>query len=466
LLVAAGLVLGLVAAWLVAELACRRWLVSTVRPELGWQVLVAVLGSALLAILVVVVAALRTTGQPIGAMLRQVPPRRSRLGLGVLEAVVGAMALAGILATSVAQLQGAVRTADPSGRYATPVIVQQPPGVNAEPVIAVEPAPFARIAQWGWSDMRPTEAQLARLSLKTAPPIRIKGTTLQLRMGPIRITNDGPASVDVDGPIQPVWLRVYLRRTDGSVVTSDFGPLVNRRSATTLSGLVSCAPGCALAQLGIARSPADPNVVAVDASVESMAVRAPGAMAPVDLHGSRDWTAIRTAGVGADDATSMEIRHVGTGLRISAVCGTPGALAHHLDVPLVLPALVAGPLPDTRDELDHLSANNVDGRTAAFTPVGQIPISPQLGARAMIVDLTLAARSAGSIADAVALAESDPMVWLGRDDDRREQALVATLAKNGAHVTARDAVAARRKQLSASAPAWSMQAITTASSPP
>jgi hypothetical protein len=570
LLVAAGLAVGLLAAWLVAELACHRWLVSSIRPELRWPVLAAGLGSALLAILVVVVVALRTTGQPIGAMLRQVPPRRSRLGLGVLEAVVGALALAGIVvissgsrdnpvavvtpsligllagmiagrvlvrvapvvgrralwrgrldgamaafqlarrpgarlavtllcltttlavfaadawtvsarnrtaragaqigapvvlhvdATSVTQLQRAVRAADPSGRYATPVIVQQPPGVDAEPVMAVDPAPFARIAQWGWPDLRPSATQLAALSPPTAPPIPIKGTTLQLRMGPIRIANDGPASADVDGPFRPPWLRVYLRRSDGSVVSSDFGPLVTRQSASTLSGYVSCAAGCTLSQLGITRSPTDPNMAEVDASIKSLAVGVPGAMAPVDLRGSRDWLAVPPVGAPADDSTSLEIRHVGPGIRIVALCGTAGALAQHLDIPVVLPALIAGPAPDARDELDHLSANNLDGRVAAFTSVGQMSISPRLGARAMLVDMTLAARSAGSIADAVTLGESDPMVWLGRDKDRREHALVTSLARAGVHVTARETSAARLTHLSASAPAWSMQlAITT-----
>jgi putative ABC transport system permease protein len=334
---------------------------------------------------------------------------------------VGAPVVLHVDATSATQLQNAVRRADPSGRYATPVIVQQPPGVGAEPVIAVDPKPFGRIAQWGWSDLRPSATQLAALAPTTVPAIPIKGTTLQLRMGPIRIDNDGPASFDIGGPLQPMWLRVSLRRGDGSIISSDFGPLVNRGSATTLTGFVSCAAGCTLIRLGIERSPVDPNVVGIDANLKSIAAGAPGGVTPIDLRGTRDWASVPPPGSTPDDGTSMEIRHAGAGLEILAVCSTAGALAQHLDVPVALPALVAGPTPDARDELDHIAANNLDGQAAAFTPVGHLPLSPELGAQAMIVDLTLSARSAGPIASAVAARESDPMVWLARADGQREK---------------------------------------------
>lgn len=153
----------------------------------------------------------------------------------------------------------------------------------------------------------------------------------------------------------------------------------------------------------------------------------------------------------------MDVEHVGTGLQLDTITSNAGALAQHLDIPVALPALIAGPAPDTRDALGHITANNVDGQSAAFTSIGQLPLSPRLGAQAMIVDLSLASRTAGPIASAVSAGETDPMVWLARNDSGRERALVAGLAKHGVRVTSRETSSSRLAQVSASAPAWSIQ---------
>jgi putative ABC transport system permease protein len=571
LLVAGGLVLGLSVAWVVAEVACRRWLVRGVQPELRWPVLFAVLGSGLAAVVVLAAVAWRTTGQPIGAMLRQVPPRRSRLGVGAVEAVIGALTVAGLVvigsgsrdnpvavvtpsligllagliagrllvrvapivgrralwrghldramaafqlarrpgarlavtliclasalvvfatdawsvsahnrsaragaltgaavvlhvdAGSARQLIGAVHAADPSGAYATPVIIEQAPGAGAAVELAIDPGSFARVASWGWSDDRPTAAQLARITPHTARPITVTGTQLQLKLGPVKIQSDGPVdSSEQPAPLQPMFLRISLRRSDGSVVSADLGPLRAQKHDETLSGFMSCTDGCTVASIGLDRSPTDDNVVGLDASIQSMSAGSPTALKPVDLSGSNDWAAGLTPGSSPNDDTSVEVSHVGSGLRFQVVAGNGGAVAQHLDVPIAMPALIVGAAPDARDELGHITANNVDGQSAAFASAGQLPLAPRLGTPAMMIDLNIAARSAGSLASAVTVGSTDPMVWLGRADSGREKALVASLARSGVHVTGRDTSAAALEQLSASAPAWSMQlAITT-----
>lgn len=566
LLVAGGLVLGLAVAWLVAELTCRRWLVRGVQPEVRSPVMAAGLGSALAAVIVLAVVAWRTTGQPIGSMLRQVPPRRSRLRVGLVEAVVGALTVAGLVvigsgsrdnpvavvtpsligllaglvagrvllrlapivgrralwrgrldramaafqlarrpgarlavtllclasalvvfaadawsvsahnrsaragalagaavvlhvdAGSAKQLIRAVHAADPSGTYATPVITEEAPGAGAAVELAIDPASFAHVANWGWPDDHPTPAQLARITPHTARPIAVTGTQLQLKLGPVKIRSDGPVdSSEKPTPLQPMGLRVSLRRDDGSVVSADLGPLRDQQQGETLSGFMSCAGGCTVASIGLDRSPTDDNVVGVDASILSMAAGSPTAVKPVDLSGSNDWAAGLTSGGGPDDGTSVQVSHVGSGLRFQVVAGNGGAVAQHLDVPVVVPSLIVGAAPDARDEFGHITANNVDGQAAAFTSAGQLPLAPRLGTPAMVIDLNIAARSAGPMASAVTVGSTDPMVWLGRADSGREKALVATLARSGLHVTGRDTSAGRLKQLSSSAPAWSMQ---------
>jgi hypothetical protein len=571
LLVAGGLVLGVSVAWLVAELACRHWLVRGVQPELRWPVLLAGLGSGLAALVVLGAVAWRTTGQPIGAMLRQVPPRRSRLGVGVIEAVIGALTVAGLVvigsgsrdnpvavvtpsligllaglvagrvlmrlapivgrralwrghldramaafqlarrpgarlavtliclasalvvfaadawsvsahnrsaragaltgaavvlhvdAGSAKQLIGAVHAADPSGTYATPVINEQAPGVGAAVELAIDPKSFAHVANWGWSHDRPAAAQLARITPYTAPPITVTGTQLGLKLGSVQIGSDGPPDpAEVPAPLQPMWLRVSLRRGDGSVISTELGPLRNQKQRTTLSGFMSCAGGCTVAAIGLDRSPTDDNIVGVDASILSMTAGSPTAPKPVNLRGSNDWTAGLTPGSGPDQSASIKISHVGSGLRVQATAGNSGAVAQHLDVPIAMPALIVGAAPDARDELGHITANNVDAQTAAFTSAGQLPLAPRLGTPAMLIDVNIAARSAGPLASAVTVGSTDPMVWLGRADSARENALIASLSRSGLHVTGRDTEAARLDHLSASAPAWSMQlAITT-----
>jgi hypothetical protein len=50
---------------------------------------------------------------------------------------------------SAAALADAVHAADPSGTYATPVMAIYPVGLGGRPMVAVDPATFATVSNWG-----------------------------------------------------------------------------------------------------------------------------------------------------------------------------------------------------------------------------------------------------------------------------------------------------------------------------
>ncbi len=137
-----------------------------------------------------------------------------------------------------------------------------------------------------------------------------------------------------------------------------------------------------------------------------------------------------------------------------------GALAtvQHLAAPIALPAVVAGAVPDDRDDRGYLSDNGIDGIATPYKPIGTLPLLPGAGGPAFLVDLdTAAALATGGLGDSTAA------VWLAADDPARERTLSAALAQHGVSVVSRDTAARHRATLAATAPAWAMQfALVTA----
>lgn len=96
-LVVLSVVPGVLLAWAVCAAACRWWLGERAHPELRWPVLAAAAGVAVVYLLVVAGVGRRTAKRPVADLLRRVPLRVSRRGVGVLEAAVAAAAVAGVI---------------------------------------------------------------------------------------------------------------------------------------------------------------------------------------------------------------------------------------------------------------------------------------------------------------------------------------------------------------------------------
>ncbi|PZS13924.1 MAG: hypothetical protein DLM57_15635 [Pseudonocardiales bacterium] len=561
-LVAAGVLPGVLLAWWACSLVGHWWLSGRGVPQLRWPVLAAA-GAVLAAELAIItVVSVRAASRTVQDLLRRVPPRWSRRGVGAAEAGVAAAAIGGVLvvlsgdknnalavltpgllallvgllvsrmlgysaqvigrravwrgrlgiglaavqiarrpgarrvvtslcvavallvsaadgwsvsarnravradvqtgaavvlsahADSVVQLRAAVSAADSSGRYATPVVVQQPS--NGDPVFAVDPAAWTSIAAWGWPHDRPAAALVAKLTPVLPPPVIVTGGAYRLRLANVTVTRTrAPGSPLTGGALN---LLLSLHAHDGQPLSVTVGPLPasgpNTASASvTVSGPLPCSAGCSLNQISLLRSPTDTDMVDVSAEIAELDAGTPGKPRPVDLGAATQWgeaSAESASVTGPSQVISMDT--AGTSLRITATNSGAPATLQHLDIPLAIPALSAGAIAASTTARGDLSANGIDGSSAAYQPVGAIPLVPGARGAALLVDLDIAAKVATS-----GLAGSAAQVWLANNNPTREHTLIAALAAHGVTVSGRDSTAQHRRALARSAPAWAMQ---------
>ncbi|HEY2985479.1 MAG TPA: FtsX-like permease family protein [Jatrophihabitantaceae bacterium] len=370
------------------------------------------------------------------------------------NAEAGASVTLAVRAPSVKALQDAVAAADPSGRYATPVVIQQPP--DGQAVVAVQPASFARIAEWGWPRDRLTPAMTDALAPARPEPITLTGTSVQLRLANESLTR---RRLSAAGSPAPVSLRLRLRRASGGAVDVRLGPLPSgSHRSVVLSAPVPCADGCRLSQLTVSRATADSDGVRLGATITGLYAGTAGALRPVRLGAAGEWAEATPETSALDgSAETISLGDAGGGLGLSFFnSGAPAAL-QHLDVPIALPAITTGDVAYDLDAHGDLSANNIDATPTAFHPIGHLAFVPGNVGPAVLVNLDLAAAVA-----APTLADSDTAVWLGADDPARERSLVATLHQHGVSVVSRDDAVRHRAALAATAPAWAMQAALIA----
>ena len=370
-------------------------------------------------------------------------------------AEAGASVALTVRAANVKALRDAVAAADPAGRYATPVVIQRPPD-SSPAVVAMQPASFARIAEWGWPRDRPTAAMTAALSPALPKPISLTGTSMQLRL-----TNESLSRrklVDGGSPA-PAFLLALLRRTSGRDVYVRLGPLpAGNHESVALSASIPCADGCRLAQLTVFRSTTDTGGIQFDATITGLYAGTRGALGRVSLGTAADWGEATPETPAIDgSAERISLGDAGGGLDLSFFYSGAPEVLQHLAVPIAVPALTAGDVPSDLDRQGNLYERNIDAVPTAFRAVGHLAFVPGDIGPAVLVDIDLAAAVA-----APTLADSATAVWLGADDPARERAFVAALERHGVSVISRDTAAQHRATLAASAPAWAMQVALVA----
>ena len=369
-------------------------------------------------------------------------------------AEAGASVVLTVRAGSASTLEAAVAAGDPTGHYATPVVVQSPP--SGATVMAVRPASFGPIAAWGWSKDRPDPGVLSRLTPRRPPPISVTGTTVALRLADITLVRQ--KQLATIGKPGPVWLTVNLHNKDGTGFNAKLGPLPEgAHGSAVLSAAVPCTKGCSLGQLQLLRTTSDDIPIYLDTTVE-LSAGSQGSLRPIALGSASDWAEASTE-TSIDGGTErIGLQFGGTVPSLSAFNDGSPAVVQHLDQPIAIPAIMTGNAASDRDSRGYLYDNNIDGVAASYVPVGGLPVLPGSVGPTMLVDLDVAAAIATS-----SLADSTAAVWLRTDDAARERAFVASLAGNGISVLDRDSAAAHRKALAQTAPAWAMQlALVTA----
>jgi hypothetical protein len=280
----------------------------------------------------------------------------------------GADSVLTVRADDVAAFRRAVDRADPSGRYAAPVVsVPGPP-----PMIATDPERFAHVAAWDpdWSGTPLTDL-VARLHVPTAPRVTLTGDRFRLHVEPVHTPKSWQLILFAEFrvPGESSVASIPLGRADRPVL--EWGlPSGCRVAVCELRGLRGDVSYTAEARID--------QFSSLDIQVTGMETRTGGRWRAVDagLTDPNRWTGTGTAGEGG---LTMHLEAFST-LRM-----TPTSF------PERIPALVNGPL--TRDYSPGLD----QGFTVRSTAVARTAALPGLAEIGTVVDLDLADRVAYSV---------------------------------------------------------------------
>lgn len=103
---ALGVPVGVLVALAALEVARRTWLTPGVPFEVPWTVWPAAAGSLLVAVLALAVVVRPTVREPVATLLRRVPPRRHGWAVGLTDAVVVTVAVAGVASVVTGNVSG------------------------------------------------------------------------------------------------------------------------------------------------------------------------------------------------------------------------------------------------------------------------------------------------------------------------------------------------------------------------
>lgn len=260
-------------------------------------------------------------------------------------AETGAAVVLDATAASGAGFERAVRAADPTGRWATPVVVVRPPGIGAVPVVAIDPASFGWVASWGRAALRPPAASLARLKpTRLAPSIRLTGSRITLTLARAHWS---VVARPEGSPPPSVGLVLDLAHSDGRPDEATFPNLPARAiDGLTQSAAVDCSDGCRVTGLHLNRPVLDQTILDVTAVVAGVA-----ATAPASIGTAADWATTTPLSdfSDTDGQESMTITGDGDGVQFHALDDGTGATAQYLDVPVAAPGRAERRLaPDPR----------------------------------------------------------------------------------------------------------------------
>jgi predicted lysophospholipase L1 biosynthesis ABC-type transport system permease subunit len=367
---------------------------------------------------------------------------------------VGAPVVLTVKAPSALVLQRAVATADPTHRYATPVLVARSVTEQGPRALAVDPDSFAHVAFWDRSGSAGTGApDLHDLAPPDIAPVPLRGTSVQvdatMSAEPIRPTEDERlqltrtgrnADPGVHGPLE---LALDVETADGAVVTVPLGRL--KDGSTQLAAAMPCADGCLIRRVGVQRTQAD-----IGGAELRVGLSLTDQQGRVDLRAAdKGWTGIQLVTpvvVSSGPQAQLVLTSRSFGTAVGAQRG---------DVPNVLATVVAGTMPQARansvfalPQTDLVDGPAVAGGTRVYRKADTIAAIP--GVRqddgtpgpALMVSYDLVRRSEAGVG-----ARTLQQVWLGADDSARESALVRSMRTSGVLVVGRTSAADEAEHL-------------------
>jgi hypothetical protein len=319
------------------------------------------------------------------------------------EQDAGAPVVLGIDARDLDGVREALRTVDPDGHRATPVMI-------TGTTLAVEPDGFRRVALFPRGG--PTEAQWRALAPPAARPVELTGSDLSITVR----TADEASATDALGSESEVDLGLVVTTSTGTRRTIPLGPIAGAGQQTTLRrDDPTCAGGCRLAALQLTAPPG----VELNGDLDLSDLRVDGR--PVDWRPTpADWN--RTD----DQYSAITPVRAGAGVLRLAV-STRGIYPAELTpawVPVSVPAL----LPTGRRDPLGPEITGLDGIDRPARSVGRLTLVPTMPRRSALVSLDAISRGAQ------VGYESRVEVWLVDDPDLladvrsalREQGITAT----------------------------------------
>jgi putative ABC transport system permease protein len=270
----------------------------------------------------------------------------------------------------------AVRKADPSGRRAMAVAIENS---SDGTTLAVDAQRLAAVASWPVSLSTESVASIGRAISRTkAPPVNLSGSALRV-------------SVDLLKPVAPpAMLQATVFDTGyGTDTTVNLGPLEPGEHQYQASSAGGCQPSCLLVGLSAIWTPSSDIGPAATADlalrVSALAAQSDAGTwktATAHLHDAADWQS--TAG-GVHLSASPQ------GLDVRAVVeadGSPSSFGP-ADVPRALPVVTVG---GTSGSSAPDLGVGLDGDTITVRPVASVGALPEVGSDASMADLSLAQR--------------------------------------------------------------------------
>jgi putative ABC transport system permease protein len=356
----------------------------------------------------------------------------------VADTQVGAPEVLTVTVPAGRNLSAIVDKSDPSGHLATAVdtYIGLSGGTAGQYTLAVEPARFARIADWPRQVAgRSVASLIAQLQPPAASPIVVTGDALR-------------ATVDVKS-LSLAGEQLYVSLTAGSTPDT-LGTLPRHGSVTLTTSLVGCP--CVLQNLamtqpgGAAAYGQSTGVLSGSLTITALQVQKNGhwvSAAPASALGTAaDWRNGTSAQAGSGDAGVS----AGPGGLTWAVNGVPTANDPTLaaaNIPAPMPAIVAASVNPQRQPL--LTGNGLDGSPLRMRVLADLPSIPGAPINGVVID-----QRYGQLEAQQNLFLAGQQVWLARGADA---VIRPKLIAAGVKITGQTSTAAVTAQLERQGPA-------------
>lgn len=347
-----------------------------------------------------------------------------------------------------------VRAIDPTGTLASPVAIVRRTDQTSTATMAVVTRDFEET-----SFAPPGEPyRLGALAPPDVAPVQLVGTRVTGRIAwDLTIPDDeatprpsgqsgNPVGPSVGpGSEEPSELRISVTSPTGQRLTRVIAqvPLHGKGSAA-LNGLLLCPDGCRLDGLEFRKTDQQVSQVSGKLSItglgidgKSLGISAPTQWNPYVAPTTSTTDTLKQVPAGAD-TLALELTSTGFALELS-----------HADVPAVVPALLAGPLPPggAAQGFDAVGINGAPLVAAVQQTVQTLPV---LGAQGVLVDYETLARLGGRLPDTGTLS-----VWVA--DPAQADAVAQKLQAQGIGILARHSTAGAKDRLDESASAWGLR---------